>query len=83
MLNRDVKTEEPLVFVNDKGHTASFGCSPMYRQAAVKCPLQLGAGLVIIATVVKIVILLVKFHGLEIYSIPQNTCNNSTKNKMP
>lgn len=35
------------------------------------------AGLVIIVTVVKIVIELVKFHGLEVYSIPQNTCKKA------
>ena len=41
------------------------------------------AGLVIIVTVVKIVIVLVKFHGLEVYSIPQNTCNKGTREKRP
>ena len=35
------------------------------------------AGLVIIVTVVKIVIVLVKFHGLEVYAIPQNTCKKA------
>ena len=65
VLNRDVKKEEQFL-----PRATQLSLTVSYVQAGSREMSPATAGLVIIVTVVKIVIVLVKFHGLEVYSIP-------------